>query len=73
MKILSVILFALFLAFPASANPIHEVKGGFVDWCQGFTDEKEEARCIHGEFAFDIWGNVLEDFDGPGPDDGEDD
>lgn len=59
----------VFVPSPLFAAPVVQVEGGYVDWCQGFTDAREEARCINGQFAFDAWGNLLEDLDGPGPDD----
>lgn len=71
MKLLTAVLFVLALAYPAAADPLVKVKGGYVDWCQGFTDATAEARCIHGQFAFDWEGNLVEDLDGPGPDDDE--
>lgn len=76
MKLISatllVLAFLAFLAFPATAGPLVKVPGGYVDWCQGFTDKKQEAVCVNGQFAFDWEGNIAEDLDGPGPDDDDD-
>lgn len=78
MKLISALAFLAFaaLAFIApasvSANPIVKVENGYVDWCQGFTDEKAEAYCIYGDFAFDWEGNLLAEPDGGGQNDDND-
>jgi len=72
------IMTACFLAFAAfglaaQAAPLVKVKGGYVDWCQGEADERAEAKCIDGRFAFDYEGNLITTPDGPGDGDDEGD